>query len=155
MCFIGGEFVNEPRINIFIKGFTGFIHDRRYSTRYINNEEDCIILRDMLAEKIKYITELQKQKDFLGIISIEGDVESLIKERLNFEQAKAEVIKDTCELTIGSVKVTLKYIVPFPFKFDPLSISKIKLVAILDGYIKGYVSLDRDMFNKLYLKITG
>ncbi len=97
----------------------GFIHDRRYSTRYINNEEDCIILRDMLVEKIKYITELQTQKDFFGIISIDGDVESLINERLNFSQIKAEVIKDICELTIGSTKVTLKYTVSLPFKFDP------------------------------------
>lgn len=136
------------------KTLSEFTKNIRFSTWYINDKEDCSTLRDILVEKIKYVSELEKQKDFLGIVSVEGDLDSLIAERLNFAEVRAEVVRENCELTIGSVKVILKHNPLCPYDFTPGTISKIKSIIVLDEYIKGYLSLDSEIANKSYLKIV-
>lgn len=97
---------------------------------------------------------ISKKKELFGILSIDENIGSILKERINLSELKIEYKEEKDILTINSIKIVLKHKIPSPINFYPDTITMILVVIILEEYNNGYLTLDDNTLNKLVSKLT-
>lgn len=103
-----------------------------------------------MEDKVELSKIVSKKKELFGILKVEGNIDSLLKERINWADLKVECKEGKEDiLTINSIKIILKHNILRPITFNFKTIQMVLIVAILEEYNNDHLKIDEDTLKNL------